>query len=380
MDTTCDNCGHTVPARDYCCRCGSPLTIESVAHRSHGRRPDHYAALPDEPAWALRLTSTLFPHLPAHDMATFRIALVSGLGLIVTLGAFGVFPVALVAAAVLIPLLTLLYFYTVDVFEDEPLLVVGLTMLAGAVWGIVLGVVLQHLAVPAQQHGLGELGTSPVILRVVVVPLAVVVLALVGPLVLLRHPRFNDVLDGVIFGAASAVALGSAMTLVTAWPLTQLGLQPHQDTTAWMLRLVELGILAPVISAGAVGWAAGTLWTRYRAPVRDRKAFGTMGVPVVGVVTAIVLLVVAAVLQQVLSPVGRLVALAVLAALILLLVRRAIHVGLLEEQTEEAEPGPEVVCANCGRMTPLHTFCARCGVALRALPKRPSGRGTAAES
>jgi hypothetical protein len=30
-----------------------------------------------------------------------------------------------------------------------------------------------------------------------------------------------------------------------------------------------------------------------------------------------------------------------------------------------------VACGDCGHPTPLHTFCAHCGVALRALPKKP---------
>ncbi len=34
-----------------------------------------------------------------------------------------------------------------------------------------------------------------------------------------------------------------------------------------------------------------------------------------------------------------------------------------------AESAPEIQCPNCGAQTPAHTFCAECGVALRALPK-----------
>ena len=50
-----------------------------------------------------------------------------------------------------------------------------------------------------------------------------------------------------------------------------------------------------------------------------------------------------------------------------------IHVGLLEEAAER-EIGPAIRCANCGRSTPRHTFCAHCGVALAALPKAASRR------
>lgn len=320
----------------------------------------------------MRLTSTLFPALPTHDMGAFRVALASGLGLIVALGLVGVFSVALLAAGLLVPLLVLLYFYDVNVYEDEPLLVVGRTVLWGAAGGVALGFAANHLTPVPLQPGWAQLGSGSVLIRVVALPFATVLVALMGPVALLRHPRFNDVMDGVVFGAASAVALQSGFLLVTAWPVTGLGLRPEQDSTAWTLRLVELGVFVPLIVAGGVGWASAALWARYRAPIRDRRALGPLGVPLVAVMVAAVVAIAAAVVSQVLSPLGRFLALAVLAALGLLLIRRAIHVGLLEEANEDP-PGPEVQCANCGAPTALHSFCSACGVALRALPKRRHG-------
>jgi hypothetical protein len=52
----------------------------------------------------------------------------------------------------------------------------------------------------------------------------------------------------------------------------------------------------------------------------------------------------------------------------LVLLRRALHVGLLEDSGEH-EIGEPITCANCGEQTPVHTFCANCGVSLHALPK-----------
>ena len=374
----CGHCGETVPAGEFCCRCGTPLALEHPHPRLLGRRSHHYAASPNEPAWALRMTSTLFPQLPTHAMGSFRVALASGVGLIVLLGLVGVFSVALLAAALLVPLLMLLYLYNVNVYEDEPFLVVGLTLLCGAVGGVILGLVAGHVALPVQQHGWDQLGTSSVLVRVAVLPLAAVLLALLGPLVLLRHPRFNDVLDGVTFGAASAVALQSALLLVAAWPVTGLGLRPQQDATAWTLRLIELGVFVPLIAAGGVGWAAAALWARWRAPIGDRRALGPLGLPGPAVLVAAVLAVAAAVAQEVFGPLGRLVALAVLAGVGLLLMRRAIHLGLMEE-ANDAEPGDVVACSNCGRPTPVHSFCSACGVAQRALPKGPGRRGQPSE-
>lgn len=297
------------------------------------------------------------------------------MALIVTLGATGLFAVGLTAAAVLVPLLTLLYCVDVDIYEDEPLRVIGLTMAWGLLAGIGVGLALTHVDLPLLPTGLAQLTDGPVAVRVFLVPLVSLALALVGPVVLLRFPRFNDVLDGVTFGAASAVTLWSATMLVAAWPLTEVGLRPDQDSGEWTLRLVELGVLVPIIAAGSVGWACAALWLRFRVPVADRGALGPFGSPGIALVTAAVLVVLAAIAQQVLGSVTRALVLAVIAVAALILVRCAIHLGLLEE-LDEVEPGTGVVCANCSRRTPIGGFCSRCGVALRALPKRAGGRET----
>ena len=371
-EVVCGACGAGVRPLEFCSRCGARLDA-GVDTGDTRRVRRSFAAAPGESVWGLRVASTLFPQLPAHDLGAFRVALGSGLALIVVLGVAGLFAVGLTAAAVLVPLLTLLYCVDVDIFEDEPLRVIGLTMAWGLVAGVGLGVALNHIELPLQAHGWGQLTDGPVAVRVFVVPLVSLALALVGPIVLLRFPRFNDVLDGVTFGAASAVTLWCATMLVAAWPLTEAGLRPDQDAGEWTLRLVELGVLVPIIAAGSVGWASGALWLRFRSPVKDRGALGPFGAPAVAIATALVLVVLAALAQQVLGSLERAIALAVLAAVAIVLVRCAMHLGLLEE-LDEIEPGTNIVCSNCGRPTPLGNFCGRCGIGLRALPKRPRGR------
>jgi hypothetical protein len=63
---------------------------------------------------------------------------------------------------------------------------------------------------------------------------------------------------------------------------------------------------------------------------------------------------------------------------VLVLLRRAIHVGLLEESLE-IPIGPTFTCPNCGGETARHTFCGQCGISLQALPKARSegARGSA---
>jgi hypothetical protein len=370
-DVTCPQCGGEVPSLPYCVRCGYPFDEDAVPARRSGRR--QFAAAPGERVWSIHVVSSLFPQLPDADMTFFGLALALGLATIVGLALGGLFPVALTVAAALMPLLVLLYLYAVDVYEDESLLVVGLTMGWGAAAGVVLGLLLQDIGTPLGPPGFDLLTEGDSLVRVVVFPLAGLLLVLVPLLVLLRYPRFNDVLDGTTFGAATAVTLIGAQTLVQAWPLVSGGLRPGGESVPWIVRLVEIGILIPLIWAGAVGAAAGALWLRFRAPVRDRHHLGPLGSPPLALLVAALFLVAAPAGLLVLERTPGLIWVAVLAAAAVVLLRRAIHLGLLEE-ADEIEIGPDVVCANCRRPTPRHTFCGQCGIALRALPKEPRPR------
>jgi ribosomal protein L32 len=301
-------------------------------------------------------------------MAPFRIVLAVGAAIVAGLAALGWFPVALVAAAALVPMVMVLYLLQVDLYEDEPLRVMVLTIVWGAIAGVALGLVT-NAATPG---GVGQLlssSSSRLLIRGVTLPLAGLVLALVGPFFLLRYRKFNDVLDGVTFGAASAVCLAGAQTLVQGSALFSGGLRPGGAAGPWVLRMLSLGVLIPVLWSCSVGIVGAALWLRYRAPVRDRTALGPVGRPLVAVVVAAVLLVAGSILQLRLRPGWSFAALLPLDLVALILLRRAIHLGLLEESLE-MPIGPVMACPNCGRPTARHTFCMDCGIALSAMPKR----------
>jgi ribosomal protein L32 len=363
-DVTCPNCGHEVPEGNWCVRCGHPL-----AAGAGRRRPGAgFAAAPNERAGSPRVISTLFPQLPRADMDAFRIALLVGLAGVVALAAARLFGVAVFSAALLVPLLTVVYLYDVDVYEDEPFLVVAATM----AWGIVAGVGVALLGEAITDTGADlavQGGDSDVVVRGVLLPLLGVALMLGGPLaVLLPYRRFNDVLDGATFGAACAVSFVAAQVVTLGISQLDAGLRPDGAVAPWIARSLTLAVEMPVLVMAAVGAAAAAFWLRYRAPVADRGALGILGHPVVAVLTAATLVVLGA-LGQPLLPVGWwLVELAVLDLLALLWLRRTIHLGLLQEAAE-IPIGPPVQCPNCGAQTPQHSFCSNCGVSLRALPK-----------
>jgi ribosomal protein L32 len=360
----CNQCGNEVPRLEYCIRCGDPLSDEYNAEGRAAAR-DRFAAAPNEPVRTIAFVSTLFPQLPRAEMRMFRIAFLAGAGIILVLTLLGLYPVALISAAVLVPLLMIMYVYVVDIYEDEPLSIVGATMVWGAAAGIVYALVLR--AIPSSA-GFGALDPGTVALNGILLPLLEGVLMIAGPLFLLPQRRFNDVLDGATFGAASAVAFTGTHLIVQSLPLMAAGLRPAGDASAWVVQLISLGILQPVIAAGAIGSATAAFWLRYRAPVTDRHALGAFGMPVVAVLAAAALLVAAGLIKVILPLVPATILLALIAAAALVWLRQTLHLGLSQE-SREITVDRSIVCPNCGHQTPEHTFCGHCGISLRALPR-----------
>jgi len=370
----CPRCGVAVPARAFCASCGEPLAATADG-RAQSRS---YAAAPGERVTSIALVSTLFPHLRRADMAVFRLALVGAAVVLVALVLLRLHPVALVTAAVVVPILMTLYVVAVDLYEDEPRLVILATVAWGVVAGLVAGFVIRRIVPiePATVLGPGDgnvVRVAPLLVRGVVLTLAEAALMIAGPLVLLRHHKFNDVLDGATFATVAAVSFVGARLLTDAVPLLGTGLQPQGATLPWVLRVLSAGILTPVLTGALMGGVGGALWLRYRAPVRDRSALGAIGSPAVAVAVAAAGFVVVAAARLVLPQAVAAAVLAILTVLALLWLRRVIHLGLVEEAIEALEAG-EVTCANCGHATPRARFCTECGIALRALPK---GRGAA---
>jgi len=310
-------------------------------------------------------------------MRDFRVVLLGGAVLVAVLAAFRLFPVSLICAAMLMPVLTLVYFYDVDVYESEPWRALAATVVWGAVAGVGVGLIA-HAVAPHGRELIDKGSTAHVVTGGVLLPLLGVALMLLGPLALLREKRFNEVLDGATFGSATAAAFAAAQVIVVGVDVLGGGLRPAGAAAPWVLRLLALAVATPTIAMSAIGATAAAIWLRYRSPAKDRRALGALGSPPIAISVA-ALLIVAGAIAETFLPAGALLAVQVLLAIVaLLLLRRAIHVGLLEEAAE-IDIGPQIRCANCGEMTARHTFCGNCGISLRALPKtRDQARGASA--
>jgi hypothetical protein len=286
-----------------------------------------------------KLISALFPRLPRDSHRSYWLALGLGSAAVVVLAALRLFPAALMAAALLLPLLVALYLVDVNVYEDEPVWALSLTMVWGAVAGVGFG--LLALAVAPSAASVAVNGTSHYLLvQGLVLPFCGFFVLLVGPLILLRYQHFNAVLDGVTFGVSTGAAFSGAQVITYSVHLIGAGLRPGGAVLPWVWRLLSLGLGMPIVIMGAAAAPCAALWLRYRAPARDAQALGALGHPALALPLGGLLVAGAAVGETFLSAGGWLVWLLVFDLVAISLLRRTIHVGLLEEAAASGAGGP----------------------------------------
>ena len=364
----CPHCGMTVPEGDFCGHCGAHLTTASSSRR-HA-----FAAVPSESVAHLSIVSTLFPHLSHRRGGAFRWALLGGSALVVLLAALHLFAPATAVATFLLPALYLLYLYEVEVYENEPWLVVGTTMFVGAVLGYAfstsVGGALAELSITGDS-------SSAFLLAGVAIPIIAQALMLAGPLFLYSfRGGFREPLDGLTFGAASALGFTLATSLTTFWPLIAGPLFASGNPMDWALLLLQAGILISLINASTTGIITAAIWLRRYDLRRASGAWyaNILTTLVVAIGAQIVIATIAFVTDDLITQV---VIRAVAAIALLLYLRVVIHEALMAEGAVH-EIGPDAPCPECHRVVPTMLFCPSCGVNRSASSKhsRPQAGGT----
>ncbi len=352
----CPHCGSMVPAGEFCGHCGAHLTRGDAARR-HA-----FAAVPSEPVVHLSVVSTLFPHLPHRRGGAFRWALLAGVALVVLLAGLHLFTPATIAAVFLLPVLYLLYVYEVEVYDSEPWLLIAATMVAGAILGYaftsVTGGTVSGLEIS------GDTGSN-VLFAGVVIPIVAQALMLAGPLFLYFYrPGLREPLDGLTFGAASALGFTLATLLTSIWPLLAGPLVGSGSPVDWSLRLLNSGILIMLINASTTSLVTASFWLnrydlRHAARGWESRVLTTMEV---AVAAQVVLGILSVIVPDLVLKVG---IHAVAAVALLVYMRLVIHQALLAEGAAH-EIGPDSACPECHRIVPTMLFCPACGVARAA--------------
>ena len=366
----CTHCGRETPPGHYCVHCGADLT-EQASARTRTRR-HAFAANPSEHVYHPGIVSTFFPHFGPRRTQQMRWILLAGITVIFLIGLGRIVPVATVAAALFVPLLYLAYFYDVELYESEPLAVLGATFAVGALLG--LGLSLSFA--PILQRYLRPLfGPRPeyVLLHGIAYPILAQALMLVGPLLLyFWRRRFDEVLDGLAFGAASGLGFAAAQSIVLAWLLITGPIQQAGPASSWAIPTIRDSLFVPLLDAGTTGLICAALWAHRHGlrPAAGAARLGWLGALPVVIALALLLQVAPALATDLARGlIESLVwyGLALLGAL--LLARHVLHVALLA-RARELGHGGVVRCPHCGHEVPDVPFCPHCGLAMRSIAKR----------
>lgn len=359
----CHHCDHAIPAGDFCGHCGAHLAVHHTASRG---RNHFFAASPGEHLFHFNVVTTLFPHLPHRRSHAFLWGLVVGFALIALLAGLHLFAAATAVAALLLPTLYLLYLREVEVYEHEPLVVLLATFVAGtglgAISTLVIGPLLTDAAIRGDQ-------VRTVLISGLGLPILDQLLMVAGPLLLLTRRHFNETLDGLAFGVASALGYSMSALLVAQWPVLTGPLFSAGSVTDWALSLTRDGILVSIVNASTTGLITASIWLWRHGRSRGYHESWRWGVPAAVVVAfgaQVVLGTISAVLPSLFLEV---VVWAIAAAVLVVYLRLVLHHALLEEGAEH-EVGPVSECTECHRMVPAMLFCPACGAARSASSKR----------
>lgn len=365
--TQCPICGRETPSGGYCIHCGAHLPHGQQSHNA--LRTHAYAANPHEPVSHPSIVSTLFPHLSPAGTHRMRWLLLVLATLIFLIGLGRLVPLSIVLSALLVPLLYLFYFFDALVFDEEPLPVLLLTFGVGALMGIGMSLIFFRIILSQTLFSVHAQSINHILLTGVGLPLLAQALMLVGPLLLfVLRPRFDEVLDGLVFGSASGLGFAAAQSIIYSWLLLRGPFAQSGPSYSWALLTIQDAILTPLLYAATTGLICSALWL-----ARDRTErvgrYGLLPLPAAIMIAVLGIIVPPFAVNLLGGDVLNLVWYAGTIVVLLLLLRRILHVGLIEKARELAAGG-EVVCPHCAHIVPDAAFCRHCGIALRSIARR----------
>ena len=364
----CRNCGRELEGGEYCPWCGAHQTVNRERHVT--RRPHVYAANPTEHVLQPSIVTTFFPHLGARRTFQIRWLLFVAVVVLIAISLARLAPLAIILSALLLPVLYLFYFYDAQLYEDEPFIVLGATFLVGAVLGGAMSLLFYRLILSQSRFGFGP-STSYVLLVGVVLPVIAQILMLIGPLALyIARRQFDDVLDGLAFGAAAGLGFSATQSIAYAWYIINGQFVQSGSISAWVLPTVRIALFVPLLDAATTGLICAALWLR-----RDRQPEQRTR----GAVTNLAAAIIIGLLGQIVpatgsalwgGPILNLLWYGVPVIILLLLLRTLLHIGLIDK-AQPLRSGDVEQCPQCYHpLRGTEAFCPYCGLALRATPRR----------
>jgi len=360
----CINCSKDVPDGLFCTWCDRKQEAEASRYA-------HFAAHPGEHVLHPGVMTTLFPHLGHQKVHEFRWALLAGLACVFLLDVAGLVAAALLCAAFLVPILYLIYLYEAQVYRDEPAAVLGFTIGAGIVLGVIVTVIVKNTTSQVSLSSVFGTDTTALLTLGLLVPVVQEVIKPLPALVLRLRGTFTEQADGIVFGVAAGLGFSLAETIVR-FSAVLTSLPAHTDPGNWIYPLVTFSVLLPLMHGSATGAIAGALW---------RVGRGTFGVLEAAVIALAIAAHVGFVMgSQLLSDrqFSQIIILAwqaVVVGVLLIVIRVMLQEALLEEGVDLGFS--QTTCPNCHHHIFASRFCPRCGKALAVSPPRSTANAQA---
>ncbi|HIT74177.1 MAG TPA: PrsW family intramembrane metalloprotease [Candidatus Avipropionibacterium avicola] len=378
---TCPRCRAGVPdVAHFCHRCGQDLRAGDDQTRRN-----RFAVKPDEPVASFAILSTIMPRGVNQRPSTYRLALVAGLTIALISVIFGNLPSAILVSVVTIPLVYIVYLYDVNLWDDQPVRVTALAFGVTFAAGLVFTIAWTRLS--GANDPTGGFSFGGLLVFVLLVPIIGEVIRQVGPVLLASRPQFDDLLDGLTFGVVAGVAYSAAETLVMYWPSIVGGSSSSDGIGTWVSVIFLHGFIKPVI----LGTASGIAAAEFAGLGKGYDGFTArylrgLGIAIGGVAAFYLGLYLLGLIPDGVVSVALSVfwGLAVAGALVILL-RTALHTGLLEAALESAAREGGVgdgdnleFCAACEMpLMEAAQFCNACGSSVRLQRGKPASRGSA---
>ncbi len=257
----CPTCSTENPeVASYCHRCGSSLRAGSTG------RANSYAVSSAENVNQFALISTIMPHTNRETADNYRWAMIISAVLILGATALGLLPIAIAAAAFLIPLAYLVYIYDVNLWEDAPApVVIGLFFVTGILAVLVslfffewvfAGQFASFAAGGRGRGGIDSLSVPALLVFAVLLPVVAEVVKNLGGVLLARRPQFDDMIDGLTFGVAAGTAYAAFETIVTFRSVFTSGdFRTDSGITTWIVLVLNLMVVKSLIYGTASGIA-----------------------------------------------------------------------------------------------------------------------------
>jgi hypothetical protein len=386
----------------YCYRCGTSLLAGDA------KRPASYAVQSAEGVTQFALISTVMPHTSRHSADNYRWAMLLAGALILGATALGLLPIAIAAAAFLVPLSYLVYIDDVNLWEEAPTaVVVGLFVATGAL-AVLVSMFFFEWVFDAQwasfaggtraRGGIGSMSFSALLIFAVLLPVVAEVAKNVFAVLLATRPQFDDMIDGLTFGVAAGTAYAAFETCVVFAPVfTAQEFRTTEGISTWLLVVVNVMVVKSLIYGTATGIAVASFSGKGEGYDGFTPAyFANFGLAVGANVLYWLGVRVMAYLPYG-NGLGLIWGFLILAALVVK-IRMMLQVALLEAAVEAAAVGDgsddrrstfvETFCPECENVLLANaSFCIVCGTSVRSssrqarramgMPALPAGVGAA---